>query len=102
MAKKFSIFFAILILVGLLAPLTLAQDEPTILHYPITAEPENLNPFIADTIAIGRVGARDCPGDSIAWYTCYHGHSRLRRADVHPHQPDYRFDLRAGQPTYSI
>lgn len=55
MRKRFSIVIVVAILLSLFAPLTIAQDAPIILRYPITAEPEHLNPFTADTIAIGRV-----------------------------------------------
>jgi ABC-type transport system substrate-binding protein len=55
MRKRFSIVIVVAILLSLFAPLTIAQDTPIILRYPITAEPEHLNPFTADTIAIGRV-----------------------------------------------
>lgn len=54
MFKKGFAFFVILFLVAL--PLAVAaQDEPVILRYPITTDPEQLNPFISDTIAVGTV-----------------------------------------------
>lgn len=39
----------------MLAPLSIAQSEDGFIRYPITADPEHLNPFIADTITIGTV-----------------------------------------------
>jgi peptide/nickel transport system substrate-binding protein len=54
MFKKGFAFFVILFLVAL--PLVaVAQNEPVILRYPITTDPEQLNPFISDTIAVGTV-----------------------------------------------
>jgi len=55
MRKRFSIVIVIAILLSVFASLTIAQDAPVILRYPITAEPEHMNPFTSDTIAIGRV-----------------------------------------------
>ncbi len=54
MFKKGFAFFVVLFLVAL--PLVaVAQNEPVILRYPITTDPEQLNPFISDTIAVGTV-----------------------------------------------
>ena len=52
MRNKLSLVLALLLVFGLLAPLTLAQDA-VILRYPINPDPEHLNPFTATTIAIG-------------------------------------------------
>ncbi len=56
MQRRFTRFFAVALVVLLLLPMTLvsAQDE-TFIRYPITADPEHLNPFISDTITIGTV-----------------------------------------------
>lgn len=54
MPKKLTLLLIALLLMGLLAPLTSAQDE-VILHYPIGVDPEHLNPFTATTIAISVV-----------------------------------------------
>lgn len=54
--KRLLTLFLILILTSLmLAPLSIAQGEDGFIRYPITADPEHLNPFIADTITIGTV-----------------------------------------------
>lgn len=46
----------LLILASLMvAPLSIAQGEDGFVRYPITADPEHLNPFISDTITIGTV-----------------------------------------------
>lgn len=54
MAKKFTFVLVVLLALGVLAPLSVAQDG-NIIRYPITADPEHLNPFLADTITIGTV-----------------------------------------------
>ncbi len=54
MLKKGMALFVILFLVALPLAVT-AQDEAVILRYPITTDPEQLNPFISDTIAVGTV-----------------------------------------------
>lgn len=46
------------VLVGLLVlpfMVASAQDDGAVIRYPITADPEHLNPFISDTITIGTV-----------------------------------------------
>jgi|GEM_PF-861379 len=51
-------FVAVMILLALVLPFSvavLAQDDTNVLRYPITTDPEHLNPFISDTIAIGTV-----------------------------------------------
>lgn len=49
--------FGLCLLVGLLmlSLAAAAQDTTNMLRYPIDADPEHLNPFISDTITIGRV-----------------------------------------------
>lgn len=54
MARKLLLVSLLLTLLAL-GSLAVAQDEPVVLRYPISAEPEHLNPFLADTIAIGTV-----------------------------------------------
>jgi ABC-type transport system substrate-binding protein len=54
MQRKLVFVLALLALLGILAPLTLAQ-ESVILKYPISPDPEHLNPFTATTIAISTI-----------------------------------------------
>ncbi|MBZ0301016.1 MAG: ABC transporter substrate-binding protein [Anaerolineae bacterium] len=54
MRKRLMLALALMLLMGLLAPLTTAQ-EPVILRYPINPDPEHLNPFTATTVAIGTI-----------------------------------------------
>lgn len=54
--KRLLSLIVILVLASMtLAPLSIAQSEDGFIRYPITADPEHLNPFIADTITIGTV-----------------------------------------------
>ena len=55
MRKKFSFVLVMLLVLGVLAPLTLAQNDSNIIRFPITADPEHLNPFLSDTITIATV-----------------------------------------------
>lgn len=56
MQKRKSVLSLVLLLALLLVPLfTAAQDEPVYIRYPISSDPEHMNPFTADTIAIGTV-----------------------------------------------
>ncbi len=50
---RFLILTALTLVV--IAGAAVAQEAQDVLHYPIDADPEHLNPFIADTITIGRV-----------------------------------------------
>ena len=52
MRYKLTFALVLVLLLGLLAPLTMAQ-ESVVLRYPINPDPEHLNPFTATTIAIG-------------------------------------------------
>ncbi len=55
MRNKISVVLLVVFIVGIFAPLAaMAQDEQ-IIRYPITTDPEHLNPFISDTIAIGTI-----------------------------------------------
>lgn len=54
MLKRFALLSVLLALLAL-GTLTVAQDAPAVLRYPIDSDPEHLNPFLADTIAIGRI-----------------------------------------------
>ncbi len=54
MRRKFTLALALLLVLTLLAPLTQAQ-EPVIIRYPISPDPEHLNPFTATTIAISTI-----------------------------------------------
>ncbi|MBZ0289616.1 MAG: ABC transporter substrate-binding protein, partial [Anaerolineae bacterium] len=54
MLKRLLLVSVLLALV-MLGGLATAQDEPAVLRYPIDSDPEHLNPFLADTIAIGRI-----------------------------------------------
>lgn len=54
--KRMLTALLVLILASLMvAPLSIAQSEDGFVRYPITADPEHLNPFISDTITIGTV-----------------------------------------------
>ncbi|GAB4517840.1 MAG: ABC transporter substrate-binding protein [Anaerolineae bacterium] len=57
MQKRVSRFFAFALVLLLLLPaaITNAQDTESFIQYPITADPEHMNPFISDTITIGTV-----------------------------------------------
>ncbi|MBZ0294720.1 MAG: ABC transporter substrate-binding protein [Anaerolineae bacterium] len=55
MRRKFTLVLAILMVTALLAPVAISAQEPVVIRYPITTDPEHLNPFTADTIAIGTV-----------------------------------------------
>ena len=61
MHRRLLLAFA-LIFVVLLAPLSVVAQDPVILRYPITADPEHLNPFTADTITIATVTNRVLEG----------------------------------------
>ena len=54
MFRKLTVLFTLLVMVAVAAPAALAQ-EPVILRYPISPDPEHLNPFTATTIAIGTI-----------------------------------------------
>lgn len=54
MHKKFMVVL-VLVLAALLSMSVAAQPEDGFLRYPIDADPEQLNPFISDTISVGRV-----------------------------------------------
>jgi ABC-type transport system substrate-binding protein len=49
------LFVLVLTLLAVLALPTFAQDDAVVLRYPISPDPEHLNPFTATTIAIGTV-----------------------------------------------
>lgn len=53
--KKLFVTCVVLLVCSLALPFAGAQDEPVILRYPITSDPEQLNPFVSDTIAVGLV-----------------------------------------------
>jgi peptide/nickel transport system substrate-binding protein len=53
MKQRFSIFLLVALLLMLAVVPSMAQDA--VLRYPITSDPEHLNPFISDTITIGTV-----------------------------------------------
>jgi len=54
--KRILTLLMVLVLASLsLVPFASAQDEDGFIRYPITADPEHLNPFISDTITIGTV-----------------------------------------------
>ena len=59
-------WLSVLLAALLIGTLVAAQDEPQILRYPIDTDPEHLNPFLADTIAIGRVTRNIFEG--LTWY----------------------------------
>ena len=54
MLKKLSVLLSLLMVILAATPVAFAQDE-VILRYPITPDPEHLNPFTATTIAIGTI-----------------------------------------------
>lgn len=54
MHRRLLFVLALLALLGVLAPFTVAQD-PVIIRYPIGVDPEHLNPFTATTIAISTI-----------------------------------------------
>lgn len=54
--KRLLTLLMVLLLASLtLVPLGMAQGDDGFIRYPITADPEHLNPFISDTITIGTV-----------------------------------------------
>jgi len=55
MKRLFTLLMVLMLASLTLAPLSMAQSEDGFIRYPITADPEHLNPFIADTITIGTV-----------------------------------------------
>ncbi len=55
MRKKLSFMLVLLLVAVMLAPIAVSAQEPVFIRYPITADPEHLNPFTADTITIGTV-----------------------------------------------
>src|SRR5690606_37798492 len=57
MRRQLMFVLALLLTLSLLAPLTVAQNE-VILRYPISPDPEHLNPYTATTIAIGVVNRK--------------------------------------------
>jgi ABC-type transport system substrate-binding protein len=52
---KYRLLGLCLLLGLLLLSLTVAAQDSNVLRYPIDSDPEHMNPFTADTIAIGRV-----------------------------------------------
>jgi peptide/nickel transport system substrate-binding protein len=46
-----TLMFPLLLVMGIVG----AQDSSNVIRYPITVDPEHLNPFISDTIAVGTV-----------------------------------------------
>ncbi len=54
-AKRFAVFALVLTLGLLSIAAAAAPAEDGFIRYPITADPEHLNPFISDTITIGTV-----------------------------------------------
>jgi len=56
MARRFFVGFLVLVLGMISFSGTISsQDTSTFIRYPITADPEQLNPFISDTITVGTV-----------------------------------------------
>lgn len=55
MQKKVLIVLALVLATLLTSGVSVAQPEDGFLRYPIDSDPEQLNPFISDTIAVGRV-----------------------------------------------
>lgn len=55
MPRKITLFLLIVLTLTLMTTVSLAQNADNILRYPITTDPEHLNPFISDTIAIGTI-----------------------------------------------
>ncbi|MBN1286219.1 MAG: ABC transporter substrate-binding protein, partial [Anaerolineae bacterium] len=59
MFKKLSVVLAVLMIASVLAPMmATAQDEQAFLRYPITPDPEHLNPFTAVTVATGEINRK--------------------------------------------
>src|SRR5690606_12660726 len=52
MYKRLSFLLAMLLIVGLLVPFGVSAQGEAVLRYPISPDPEHLNPFTATTIAI--------------------------------------------------
>lgn len=55
MKRLLTLIMVLLLATMALVPLGSAQGEDGYIRYPITADPEHLNPFISDTITIGTV-----------------------------------------------
>lgn len=55
MLRKTSFLLALVFPLLLVMGAVSAQDDANVIRYPITADPEHLNPFISDTITIGTV-----------------------------------------------
>jgi oligopeptide transport system substrate-binding protein len=54
--KRRSFLLSLLLLVALVVPLGVtAQDDPNVLRYPLSPDPEHLNPFTSVTIATSRI-----------------------------------------------
>jgi len=98
MQKKFLVLIAALVLVALLAPAALsAQPADNVLRYPITVEPEHLNPFTANTIAIGTVTRNIFEG--LTWYNPQTGELEPALAEswtISDDKMTYTFNLRQG------
>ena len=97
MQKKVISLVLALLLVALLAPAALSAQEAVFLRYPITVEPEHLNPFTANTIAIGTVTRNIFEG--LTWYNPETGDLEPALAESWTISDDkltYTFNLRQG------
>ncbi len=97
MQKKVLSLVLALLLVALLAPAAAGAQDKVFLRYPITVEPEHLNPFTANTIAIGTVLRNVHEG--LTWYNPETGDLEPALAESWTISDDkltYTFNLRRG------
>ncbi len=97
MQKKVLSLVLALLLVALLAPAAAGAQDKVFLRYPITVEPEHLNPFTANTIAIGTVLRNIHEG--LTWYNPETGDLEPALAESWTISDDkltYTFNLRRG------
>lgn len=55
MLRKLTFLLSLVLPLVLVMGIASAQDDANVIRYPITVDPEHLNPFISDTIAVGTV-----------------------------------------------
>lgn len=55
MLRKITFLLSLVLPLVLVMGIASAQDDANVIRYPITVDPEHLNPFISDTIAVGTV-----------------------------------------------
>jgi len=97
MFKKVLLITMLALVVAALLPTFTAAQEEVILHYPISPDPEHLNPFTATTIAIGTITRNIYEG--LAWIEPATGEVLPRLAESWELSDDnlvYTFHLRHG------